>query len=251
MFGPRLAFLHVPKTGGTYLVQKETGKKQLIPMRYLGHRYVITRSGAVNPLYYLHSPDHYYDTIPLWEVRQHVLVSTVRNIFSWLVSYAWHAGGWNPRYCDPNHYDYAAANKGFEYLLKTIAGREDLWPNRKFIHCQFFCSSGEWVVDWLNRTESLDQDLEALADRYHFPFARQKKQRVGHETDYRTYYTDSLVDLVYATWGRELNLFGYEFDGAKAGAGHPHRAVGGKAGKRFQYVLDKDEFKVDGITVER
>ena len=248
---PKFAFLHVPKTGGTYLAQRETDNQPVLPIRYLGHYYVVDRKDVLNPLYYPHSPEYYHRTIPLREVRRYLMISTIRNIYSWLVSYAWHAGGWNPKYYDPNHYDHAIANKGFEYLVKTIANREGNWPNRKFIHCQFFCSNGELIVDWINRNESLDEDLETLARKYNLPYVNRKRQRVGHETDYRTYYTDELVDLVYKTWGRELNLLGYEFDGPQLQVSNLYQSVDPKTKKSIQYVLGIDELKVNGKIVAR
>jgi hypothetical protein len=250
-YEPKLAFLHVPKTGGTYLTQRGTGHQPVLPVRYLGHYYVVDRMDIPNPIYYPHSPQYYYRTILLEEIQKYEIISTVRNIFSWLVSYAWHAGGWNPKYNDADHYDYAIANKGFEYLVKTIANREDNWPNRKFIHCQFFCSNGELIVDWISHNESLDKDLEILADVYNLPFAPREKQRVGHDTDYRTYYTDELIDLVNKTWGRELDLFGYEFDGPKQGPNLLHQAITSTTKQRIQYIFDKDELVVDGRKTER
>jgi hypothetical protein len=247
----KLAFLHVPKTGGTYLAQRETDQQPVLPVRYLGHYYVVDRNGVINPLYYAHSPQYYDRTIRLRDIRQYMIISTVRNIFSWLVSYAWHAGGWNPEYMDPNHYDYAAANKSFNYLLNTIANREGMWPNRKFIFCQFFCNNGQLIVDWINRNENLDKDLEMLANKYNFPFARRERQRVGHGVDYRTYYTDELIDLVYKTWGRELDLFGYKFDEPKPGSNSYHQAIDTENKNRIRYFLESDELKVDNEIIKR
>lgn len=109
--------------------------------------------------------------------------------------------------------DYEAANKSFDYLVRSIADREDVWPSRKLIHSQIFSSGGRLVVDCLNRTHSLDDDLERMATYKGVMFRRRPPQRVGMRGDYREYYTNDLVDLVYSTWGQELSLFGFEFDG--------------------------------------
>jgi hypothetical protein len=166
-----LAYIHIPKTGGTYLVQGESDRHSVLPVHDLGHMYVVDGKKVFSPIYHPHSPHLYYRmTIPLSKIQKYVVLSTVRNIFSWLVSYAWHAGGWNPKYNNPNHYDYAHANKSFEYLVKTIADRDDIWPNRKFIFCQLFCSNGQLIADWISRNESLDADLELLAQEHGLPY---------------------------------------------------------------------------------
>lgn len=247
---PKLAFLHVPKTGGTYLAQRESDHAPLLPVKYLGHIYVVDKRDVINPLYSLHSPHNYHQTLPLQKIKKYTVLSIARNIFSWLVSYAWHAGGWNPKYRDTGHYDYASANKGFEYLFNTIVNREDYWPNRKFIHVQFFCNNGDWIVDWLGRNETLDQDLAALAQENHFSFTPQTKQRVGHKTDYRTYYTDKMADLVYETWGRELDLFGYDFEGLKKETRY-HRALDAETKSSLRYDLARDVLTVNGSVIPR
>jgi hypothetical protein len=208
----KLAFIHVPKTGGSYLAH---GERPLDSMRYLAHSYITHKAGTPNPIYE-YQPEYENSrpyTLSKSQARKYYKFSTVRNIYTWLVSYAWHAGGWNPKYRNTEHYDFDAANKGFDYLLKTIVDRETIWPNRKFIHCQLFASDGELIVDWINRNETLDDDLSQLAAHVNVSYTRQTRKRVARDDDYRTYYTDNLTQLVEDTWGRELSLFGYDFDG--------------------------------------
>jgi hypothetical protein len=243
----RLAYLHVPKTGGTYVKQDESDAKPVISsLRYLGHVYVTSEAGIPNPLYYPRDLANSQNVIPLHEIERYTVVSTVRNIFDWLVSYASHAGGWNPRYHDPDHYDFEAANRSFDYLVRTLADREQPWPGRRFIHCQLFCSDGRLVVDWLNRNDSLDADLAALASRMKLTYRQQPKQRVGNRKDYREYYTPELVDLVYQTWGRELRLFGHDFDGATDAPGVLYRAIDRNTRARIRYTWADDALHFDG-----
>jgi len=162
------------------------------------------------------------------------------------VSYAGHAGGWNAKYRDPEHYDYEAANKSFDFLVKTIANREDLWPNRKFIHCQLFCNNGQLITDWLNKVETLDDDLTVLAVAAGVSYKRRPRQRVGCRTDYRQYYTDSLVELVYKTWSRELKLFGYDFESTELSSGLLHRAIDKKTKGSIQYYWSDDKLFLNG-----
>jgi len=207
------AFLHVPKSGGTYQAQLETSKHPVIsPLKYLGHSDVVDEDGDVNLTYLQHDQQHARDSvIARRDIRRYYMVSSVRNLFDWFVSYAGHAGAWNSRYQSSEHYDYENAQRGFDYLLKTIADREDQWPSRKFVHCQLFSSGGDLVVDWLNRTNSLDDDLQILARRRGLSFRKMQRQRVGGISDYRQHYSDPLVELVYSTWKRAIELFGFSY----------------------------------------
>ena len=160
-------FIHIPKSGGTYLLQFETDKQSVIhPIKCLGHICVINKSISTPEDFppKIGYKDKKYDQC--W-LKNYYVFSTIRNIFDWLVSYWGHSGGHNSKYVDKNHYDYEIAQKGFEYLVKTIAEREDEWPSRKFIHFAIFSYHGDLIVDWLNRTETLDEDLKALAKYKH------------------------------------------------------------------------------------
>ena len=110
---PKLAFLHIPKTGGSYIVQEDD---VLTSMRNLGHSSIVDKPGIANPLYAIHDPTRTATQVTLFAaIQQYIVFATTRNIFSWLVSYSSHAGGWNPNYHDPDHYDYDNARKGFDY----------------------------------------------------------------------------------------------------------------------------------------
>ncbi len=245
-------YIHIPKTGGTYLAQLETGGEPVIwPMKYLGHCVIVDSTklsqGYGRMVGYLDKPQ-----IEQTDLDSFFVVSTVRNPYSWLVSYAGHAGGWSEKYRDSRHYDYEIAQKGFDYLVRSIADRDsEIWPSRKFIHFAIFSLTGKLVVDWLNRTESLDGDLENLANRRMLTFRRQKKQRVGIKKDYRSFYNDALVDLVGQTWGRELELFGYNFDGEVANAGILGRTITSKQREGVTYNWASDICIVNGSVIGR
>jgi len=247
------AYIHIPKTGGTYLAQLEADKKFVItPIKYFGHFYVIDNSDDLNPLYMDYDMQNAKEAvIPRSIVEKYIVFSTVRNIFKWLVSYAAHAGGWNSRYVDRNHYDYDNANKGFEYLLNVIANREDTWPNRKFIHCQLFSSGGDLIVDWLNRNETLDEDLERMADKLKMNYQKKERQRVGGLTDFRRYYTDELIDIVYKIWGRELRLFGYSFDNCDLDKAILKQEISREQKSGIKYSWEKDKLIINGEEICR
>ncbi len=236
---PGLAYIHIPKTGGTYLAQLESDKNPVIsPIRHLGHVCIVEDKTAPS----VYPPEGFTNPhiMEKKELRDYFIVSTVRNPFAFLVSYASHAGGWNPNYRDTCHYDYSNANKSFDYLLKTIADREHPWPSRKFIHFQLFCDSGDFLADWLNRTETLDNDLRDLARYLNINYRKRPKQRIGSNKDYRVYYNDELIDLVRQTWRDELELFGYDFDGIKGGSLSFKRRISRREKESVKYFWKDD-----------
>lgn len=242
------AYIHIPKTGGTYLAQVESSKVPVIEgVKYLGHTCIITDKKNKLKIYppKVGFLENYITPYPT--VQKYYLFSTVRNIYAWLVSYYYHAGGFNPKYHDPNHYDYQNARKGFEYLVKTISDRNGkIWPCRKFIHFQLFADNGSLVVDWINRTETLDQDLEMLAKKLSLSFHRRPKQRLGKHKDYRSYYTDELFDLVSNVWRREVQLFGFSTDGTDLDKAELKNIISSDVRNNIKYFWSEDQLIING-----
>jgi hypothetical protein len=207
-----LAYLHIPKTGGTYLGQLDKFTRPVLsPFKYLGHSYIVDSPNDINIIRF----DKKLATTSVISrklIANYYIFSTVRNIYDWLVSYTSFAAGWKYKNGNPGHYDYDVATKGFDYLVNTIANREDIWPNRKFIHCQLFSSNGDLIVDWLNRTDRLDTGLQQLASKFKLYYKKRNKQKVSNRQNYQHYYNNRLVDIVSETWSREINLFGFSFE---------------------------------------
>jgi hypothetical protein len=242
---PSLYFLHIPKTGGTYVTQLESDDRSVIgPIESLGHSYVIVEPGQTNPLYRHHDSQRASDLVHLKDDLDRPVFTVVRNVFAWLVSYYFHCGGHNPRYHDPEHYDYDNAQKGFDYLLRVIMDREDLWPNRKFIFVQNFASDGSLVPRYILRTRTLDDDLAWLADEFQLDYKgpRTKQRRGGHR-DYRDYYSDALISDVRETWSREIELYGFEFDGEE-GQAVLERAMAPEVRGSVRYLYGSDDLEV-------
>jgi len=245
------AFIHVPKTGGSYLGQRETSKDPVLsPIRYLGHTYVVTDDAHKNPIYQVPPYDWDNHVINYSKINKNIIFSTVRNPFSWLVSYAGHSGVWETKYLDTNHYDYKIAQKGFEYLIKTIANREDIWPCRKFLFFQFFDSSGKFILDNLLYNKTLNDDLEEFAKSNGFKYAKKPNQRVGKKVDYREMFSDELVELVSKTWQRELDLYGYSFEGVKAAMISKKVTAEQRKALNYNYITDKLIIKKDNLSAD-
>ena len=233
--------LHIPKTGGTYISQYESDSNSVIsPVFSLGHAYISRNN--INPIYevpYYNKHNH-----PIFHPDNLVnkfVFCTVRNIHNWLVSYFVHSGGESSNYLNKEHYDYSIAQKGFDYFIKHISDRTDLWPNRKFIFCQAFDDDGNLAVDWINRTESLDEDLEELAKLKSLKYLRKRKQRKGGIVSYENYYNTELYELVNTTWAREIELYGYSVQN-KLNNTPLYRLISADQKAKISYNYKTDEF---------
>ena len=217
----QMVYLHIPKTGGTYV------HKAIKPIIYLSHSFITKSITKLIYLYFFNgfSP-HYF-------VRCKFFV-TVRNIYSWLVSYYEHTN-------DKEHYDYKIYQKGFDYFVKSIAERTDLWPNRKFIFFQMFAEENQLIADWILHQEFLDKELSIFAEKMGLVYQKQNRERVGNHGDYRSYYSDNLIDLIRTTWGRELKLLGYDFEGFNRDKAMLSGEINENIKKLFRYSHKRDE----------
>ncbi|MEM7755547.1 MAG: sulfotransferase family 2 domain-containing protein, partial [Planctomycetota bacterium] len=225
-------FLHVQKTGGTYLAQfNSTGRPVLWPLRYFGHCLVGSPGGVYDDMQRKGRA-----WVPKDQIRRYFVFSVCRNPFDLLVSYAGHAGGWSPTYHHPEHYDFELANGDFGEFLKRLADREFPWPMKRMLHYQMFADDGEFAVDWVMHNETLDDDARALAEHLGIRYRPTERTNTGKRPkDYRSMYTDSLVELVEKTWSDDLKLFGYEFERGRVPGAGLHRHIDDDARRSIRY----------------
>ncbi len=197
-------FVHIPKTGGTY-VNSCFSRDAFVSLSHMLLREKLT--------------DQY---IPVglmgtkWKPSaNHVLFTTVRNPLTFFRSYYHHVIG-HGNYHNPLHYDYKIAQKGFDDLMRTIMGREDVWPSRKFLYPQLFDQSGKLIVSWINRIENLDEDMKLFAEMQGYSFLPGEKKRAAPVKDLSEYYSDALMEKVCEVYAREFDTFGYSIYGLKS-----------------------------------
>jgi len=257
-----LAFIHIPKTGGSYLGKTTVrhhhigrvglnSRNVIKPMINLGHTAIGNNRQEYN---YLHYPrkesESFWHNIHTKEVlSEYDVFTNVRNPFAWLVSWAATSGGWGSYGKTKTHYEYANASKDFKRFIKTVATREEYWPSKKFLFFQMFDSNGDMVVDWVNRAEELDMDLELMAKHYGVQYTAKERENVSDHKDYRLYYDDELIDIVLNTWGREIKLFGYTFVMPQVPEELPGRMTINRLNHmkdRIKYFIEDDLLFVDG-----
>lgn len=232
---PLLVFLHIPKTGGTYLT------------------HCLQRSRTISINHCL-LRDHLDDRhVPVGLVGTHwqpkpgcVVFTTVRNPLTFFRSYYHHVVG-HGKYHNKQHYDYPVAEKGFAYLMEAILDRENAWPSRKFLYPQLFDQSGKLVPQWINRCEHLDGDMEDFASQYGVDFSPGERKRSAPVDPLDRYYSEALMERVISHYSREMSVFGY---GQNTGSEQEQTDRAGKmllgdvsgSGYRYNYLSDHLDF---------
>ena len=75
---------------------------------------------------------------------------------------------------------------------------------------------GEIIVDYIGRYESLEDDFQFICERIGVPHLTlpHKRKASDRADDYRSYYSDQTAALVSEHFRRDIEAFGYSFDGA-------------------------------------
>ena len=132
----------------------------------------------------------------------------VRNPWDWQVSLYHYA------LSRPNHHQYE--------LIKSMSGfREYLfWRVEKDKHLQeefVTDSNGDVIVDYIGRLETLDHDFRNITKRIGVQAELPHINKSKHE-DYREYYDEEMAELIATHFARDIDRFGYTFDGLVSNA---------------------------------
>jgi hypothetical protein len=196
---PLIGHIHVPKTGGTYT----SSLQNVLP--HINFSHVLVRNDRSDK----YCPVGFTPIAPK-KVNGFYLFSNVRNPLTFLISYYHHVKGF-VGYKNPNHWDYEYAQQGFDYLVKIVLNRTDKWPGRKFLFPQLFDQEGICIIDRINRTETLDEDLKSLCKEFGLEFKSKERKRVAPKKKTpEEYYSNVLYDEVVNVYSREMQMFGYE-----------------------------------------
>lgn len=98
---------------------------------------------------------------------------------------------------------------GFETYVKSISAIPDEWAERHFA-TQYFqvYKQGKCIVDYIGRFENLFEEYEVIRQKYGLEELEHKNASTRY--DYRDYYTEELVELVYRRYKIDFEVFGYE-----------------------------------------
>lgn len=72
-------------------------------------------------------------------------------------------------------------------------------------------ASGRLLSDFIGRAEELQSAYDQICALLHLPTTRLEQANSSTRSDYRSYYDPQLIDGVKRIYGRDLDLFGYEY----------------------------------------
>lgn len=144
-------------------------------------------------------------------------IAFVRNPYSWLVSL------YELVLQSPNHRHYqpVSAMRGFDEYVDWEIRR-----NKRMQYVYLYDGRGRLLADLIGYYERLAEDAARIFESIQVDL--QPLPRIGQFTrrDYRNFYNEATRQKVRAHWARDLDLFGYGFDGPLTGSDARLRLAG-------------------------
>ena len=95
---------------------------------------------------------------------------------------------------------------GFPEFIEMQIPRRDAYQIN-----QLTDREGRFLMDFVGKLETLDQDWETICKRTGIPHRELPRKNVSVSRPYTDYYTAETRDLVAKHWAREIEQFAYEF----------------------------------------
>ena len=236
--GRPAVYIHVPKTAGSS-IQRST----YAFTTSIGHRWIEQEPTEHDTYYTVWVAPNLL--INKQVLDQRYIFSNTRHLLPLLVSFYEHC---RRGFSSPSMIDLLrkARTEPFGDFIRRIAEHDTPWISRRFIFAPFFeRSTGRFLVDWLNRTEAVDDDLPEMCRIRRFPYRGVGTLNKEVDKDWRGYYDDDLIDLAWRVWAREVAMFGYTRDGGYSQDALLHRDVS-RFKPRLSYDWRDDTVRLDG-----
>lgn len=103
----------------------------------------------------------------------------------------------------------------FEEFVRAVSRTPDEESNRHFRSQHTFLTdrNGRLLPAHIFRFENLAEEFNALTERLGLPDTKLPHRNPSKKTPYQEYYTDELRRLVAERYSRDIELFGYKFEG--------------------------------------
>jgi hypothetical protein len=209
-----LYFIHIPKTSGSAFESKQIIK--------LGHRFNV-------PNLYRTPKDkrgfHEYIT-DKWSLytyprKNHYKITIIRNPFDLLCSY-YHHGEKLKLDGSYSHSGWASVNythqfKTFKEFITAYCDPSFTWHMpafKNFLFSQLFNINSNCIVDIIIKYEYRDEAIDMLNIKLTHKINKNIRRNVSNKENYKKYYDQEMIDLVYKKCDRELKYFNYDFNGS-------------------------------------
>jgi hypothetical protein len=210
-YQPPFLFVHIDKAAGSSIaIALQPPASRRPPARW---RRRLVWLGALNRL-------AWYRAV---EFPVHAYASTVKRclppeVYAGLFKFAFVRNPWDrlvSRYAyllnvkDHPRHEFVSRMKNFdEYVAWEIR------RGKFFQHTYVTGADGKLIVDFIGYYERLNEDFTKICARLGMNAPLSRSNASSHR-DYRTYYSPATRDLVADHFRRDIELFGYTFDGLK------------------------------------
>lgn len=219
-----LFHVHIPKTGGTTLNEVMSDTTKYINGGHSFLRDDIKVLGKVK-IGFPSKDGKYFPTI--WDRGfndQLLIVVVVRNPFDWLASYYFHKGGSRLKF--NYHRGWQGARdfhrfKNFHEFIMAYCAEDFAWhcpPLKTSLLGQIYdCQTCDYRYDMLLYTESLNKSIPFIRSKMRLSRKIVKNfNESPMDMDYRSVYSDKLIEAMNNKFSRFLQWTGYSFEsGAK------------------------------------
>ncbi len=132
----------------------------------------------------------------------------VRNPWDWQVSL------YHFMRAEPSNYQHELGKsfRDFDHYLDWRLNND-----LRFQHEFLLDEDGTMLMDYVGRLETINDDMAHICQTLNIPTIQLPHVNKSQHNDYRSYYTDTTRERVAQAFKRDIELFGYDFDGVADG----------------------------------
>jgi len=212
-YSHKFLFVHVPKAAGVSVTQSlapYAHRPEELPINRWLNRVWVHSNLVLGP--------HTWRWFRLHHSAQTIRRHLPARIYDGLFKFAFVRNPWDTavsyyHYCveQPSHHRHKLVVR-LGSFTEYIKWRADRKPH---LQADLVCDRHDnLLVDFLGHYETLEDDFRRICRRIGVP-AQLSRLNTSRHRDYRSYYNDSTIELVATRWRRDIDLFGYTFDGIK------------------------------------